>query len=129
MDKLTISIRTDSVPWLISNIRGLVQRFEASQTVSDRVLEGQYADGQMFTATIEIETVNAAFSELPYGMGEQDWGEIRATPASAVLVIEVCRILSDLADRLNNEGLSDRRLMDINGNAVGKFEVARDIET
>ena len=55
------------------------------------------------TYRIEIETGNAAFEDEPS--------------------FEVARILRTLADRIESEGLSDVRLFDYNGNAVGAAEV------
>ena len=50
--------------------------------------------------TITIRTANAAFSE-----GNYDW--------------EVARILEKLAKQIQNNGLTEIPLMDINGNKVG----------
>lgn len=49
--------------------------------------------------TVTIHTGNAAFDEAP--------------------ATEIARILSDLAKRLENNGLVDGPLRDINGNTVG----------
>ncbi|OQB36862.1 MAG: hypothetical protein BWY09_01776 [Candidatus Hydrogenedentes bacterium ADurb.Bin179] len=39
---------------------------------------------------------------------------------------ELARILRDLADRLEVEGVTDRALMDLNGNRVGRVTVEED---
>lgn len=57
------------------------------------------------TAKITVRMDNAAFGD---------------TPAS-----ELARILRDLAKHIEN-GDTDRRLMDSNGNRVGAFEITED---
>jgi len=57
--------------------------------------------------SIAIECNNAAF--VDQGPGQ-----------------ELARILRDLADRLEVEGVTDRALMDLNGNRVGRVTVEED---
>ena len=59
-----------------------------------------------FRFTLDIDLGNAAFDEWP--------------------AVEVARILREVADSLDN-GVYDRRILDVNGNAVGAYalEVAR----
>jgi hypothetical protein len=52
--------------------------------------------------TLKLDCGNAAFDDGPS---------------------EVARILADLAQRILDHGLTDRRVFDINGNAVGTFTV------
>ena len=57
----------------------------------------------METVTITINTENAAFEDSPTG--------------------EIARILRDLAERFEQDGIPPEKLFDINGNSVGTVTI------
>jgi hypothetical protein len=112
-DKININLSADSEDVIAQMLLDTATKYRKEEGVCSLSL----SKGERLSLLVEIETDNAAFSELPYDL-ESDWKAIRNTAPQVALVTETCRILEDLASKLTIATAC--RLLDINGNPVGR---------
>jgi|GEM_PF-4308330 hypothetical protein len=112
-DKINIQLSADSEDVIAQMLLDTATKYRKEEGVCSFSL----SKGERLSLLVEIETDNAAFSELPYDL-ESNWNTIRATSSQIALVTETCRILEDLASKLTIATAC--RLLDINGNPVGQ---------
>lgn len=122
---INIIIESRTPEGLIKDLKDLIGRIQPE--VEDYLLlarttteeeRRQYRDGKYCSLRINLNTDNAAFSELPYG-DDNDWEEVRNTPANVAFSTEVTRILNEVVERVSQEFSGEMHLRDINGNKVG----------
>lgn len=113
---ISIQVTGDTEEDLILGLKAIITTYQSNQNVYPTTSD----NGQRLTLLVEINTDNAAFSELPYDL-ENDWEVIRNTPSDVALVTETCRILEKLASELYIG--TNFSLVDINGNRVGSAEI------
>ncbi len=113
---ISIQVTGDTEEDLILGLKAIATTYQSNQNVYPTTSD----NGQRLTLLVEINTDNAAFSELPYDW-ENDWEVKRNTPSEVALVTETCRILEKLASELHIG--TNCSLIDINGNRIGSAEI------
>jgi hypothetical protein len=115
---LIVQIFADGEDAIADEIRKIINEFQRNGEVENRFISA----GTRLKFLCRFEMDNAAFSELPYGH-DDDWEEIRHTPESIVQIVEVCRILENLATEASTNIMLDKKILDINGQSVGRAEI------